>query len=122
MYCCKPEAARRDFRRSSRTAPAFNLIAILLVVTILGSASAILVPEIGARADLQAASAARVIMSDLMYAQNHAIATQSYQYVTFNTVTQQYTLYNGTSTGPTTILTHPVTQQNYVMTFNGTGS
>jgi prepilin-type N-terminal cleavage/methylation domain-containing protein len=122
MFWCEPEACCRDRRRSRRATPAFTLIEILLVVIILGIASAILVPQIGARCDLQAASAARVIMSDLLYAQNHAIATQTYQYVTFDSINQKYTLYSGTSTGPTTVLTHPVTQQNYVMTFNGTGS
>ena len=122
MFCCKPEASCRDRRRSRRAAPAFTLIEILLVVIILGIASAILVPQIGARCDLQAASAARVIMSDLLYAQNHAIATQTYQYVTFDSTNQKYTLYSGIATGPTTVLTHPVTQHNYVMTFNGTGS
>jgi len=107
--------------RSSAAPSGFTLVEILLVVIILGIASALLVPQIGERDDLQAASAARVIMSDLLYAQNHAIATQQYQYVTFNVANQQYTLYSGTPTGPGTILTHPVYLTNYVMNFGGSG-
>jgi prepilin-type N-terminal cleavage/methylation domain-containing protein len=111
-----------DARARSAAAPAgFTLVEILLVVIILGIASALLVPQIGERSDLQAASAARVIMSDLLYAQNHAIATQQYQYVTFNVPNQKYTLYSGTSSGPGTILTHPVYLTNYVMNFGASG-
>jgi prepilin-type N-terminal cleavage/methylation domain-containing protein len=121
MSSCNPVVDRDARRRPSHAPRAFTLIEILLVVIILGIASAILVPQIGERCDLQAASAARVIMSDLLYAQNHAIATQTYQYVTFNVSAQQYTLYSGTSTAPTTILTHPVTRKNYVMSFGGSG-
>jgi prepilin-type N-terminal cleavage/methylation domain-containing protein len=113
---------RRGGARPGSVAPGFTLVEILLVVIILGIASAILVPQIGQRSDLQAASAARVIMSDLLYAQNRAIATQQYQYVTFDVTNQKYTLYSGTSTAPGSILIHPVNLNNYVMTFRGSGA
>jgi prepilin-type N-terminal cleavage/methylation domain-containing protein len=96
----------------------FTLIEIIVVVIVLGIASAIIVPQISSRDDLDASSAARTVMSDLLYAQNRAIATQQYHYVVFNLATQDYSLYSGTPTAPTTLLTHPVYLNNYTMTFN----
>jgi len=61
----------------------FTLIEILVVVVILGIASAIVIPQIGSRDDLNAATAARALMADLIYAQNLAIAKQKSYYVRF---------------------------------------
>jgi prepilin-type N-terminal cleavage/methylation domain-containing protein len=106
--------------RAARTVRrAFTLIEILSVVVILGIVSAIVVPQISSRDDLQAASTARAIMADLLYAQNRAITTQQMQYVSFDTVNQQYGLYSSMS--PLTALTQPVDHTAYVMTFNGSG-
>src|SRR4051812_1277839 len=62
---------------------AFTLVEILMVVIILGIASAVIVPNLGTRNDMNVAAAARVVMADLMYAQNRAIVTQSMTYVQF---------------------------------------
>ncbi|MGD0463806.1 MAG: type II secretion system protein [Tepidisphaeraceae bacterium] len=97
------------------------MIEVLAVVLILGIASAIIMPQFTSNGDLDAASAARTVMADLLYAQNRAIATQQNQYVTFNVTGQSYSLYNGSSAGPTTLLRHPVNQNNYVMTFGQAG-
>ncbi|MGA3065309.1 MAG: prepilin-type N-terminal cleavage/methylation domain-containing protein [Tepidisphaeraceae bacterium] len=100
----------------------FTLLEILSVVVVLGIVSAIVIPQIGQRGDLQAAAAARVLVGDLTYAQNRAIATGGWTYVTFDTSAQNYTLYGGTQTAPSsTPLTHPVNQNSYVMTFGGSG-
>jgi prepilin-type N-terminal cleavage/methylation domain-containing protein len=61
----------------------FTLIEILVVVVILGIASAIVIPQIGSRDDLNVSSAARTLMADLIYAQNLAIAKQKAYYVRF---------------------------------------
>jgi prepilin-type N-terminal cleavage/methylation domain-containing protein len=61
----------------------FTLVEILVVVVILGIASAIVLPQIGSRDDLNAATAARAVMADLIYAQNLAIAKQKSYYVRF---------------------------------------
>ena len=82
-------------RVSSRLAPSragFTLIEILVVVVILGIAAAVIVPQIGSRADLKATSAARLIMADLIYVQNRSISQQKYHYIQFDPATASYTV------------------------------
>jgi prepilin-type N-terminal cleavage/methylation domain-containing protein len=95
----------------------FTLTEILCVVVILGIASAIILPQLGTRADLKAGSAARVVMADLMFAQNRAISRQTPQYVVFDVAAKKYCLQDGS---PLATLTHPVNQKPYEITF-GTG-
>ena len=97
----------------------FTLVEILCVVAILGIAAAVIVPQVGTRNDLQAAAAARVVMADLIYAQNRAISTQSMTYVAFNVAGESYSLYSSMS--PQTYVQHPVNLTNYVTTL-GAGS
>lgn len=98
----------------------FTLVEILGVVVVLSIISAIVVPQLAARSDLQNASAGRAVMADLLYAQSRAIATQQMQYVTFDVTNQQYQLCSSMS--PLTPLTQPITGNTYVMTFNGTSN
>ncbi len=108
-----------------RHRPGFTFIEILVVVLILGIASAIILPQVSSRDDLDAASAARTVMADLLYAQNRAIATQQCHYVVFNVTGQSYSLYSGSSqlsSGPTTLLTHPISGNGYTMTFGQAGA
>ncbi|MGD0769687.1 MAG: type II secretion system protein [Tepidisphaeraceae bacterium] len=103
-------------------ARAFTLIEVLVVVLIMGIASAVILPEVSGQDDMNAAAAARMVMGDLLYAQNRAIAMQQYEYVVFNQTGQSYSLYDGTSSGPaTTPLTHPINGISYVMTFGQAG-
>src|SRR5688572_25846616 len=74
-----------------------------MVVIILGIAGAIIVPQIGSRNDLRAAASARLVMSDLSYAQNRAIAQQKKHYVRF--VNQTYTLCDSNALLP---IEHPL--------------
>jgi prepilin-type N-terminal cleavage/methylation domain-containing protein len=114
--------ARQNRDWSGRIVPrrGFTFIEILSVLVILGIVSAIVVPQISSRDDLQAAATARVVLADMLYAQNLAIATQQMRYVSFDTVNQQYGLYSSMS--PLTALTQPVDQTPYVMTFGGSGA
>jgi prepilin-type N-terminal cleavage/methylation domain-containing protein len=105
-------------RRRTQRARGFTLVEILCVVVVLGIAAAMIVPSIGTRDDLNAESAARVVMADITYAQSRAIATQTMQYVQFNVAGQNYALCSSMS--PVTYLTHPVNLTNYITTF-GTG-
>jgi prepilin-type N-terminal cleavage/methylation domain-containing protein len=105
------------FRQSRR---AFTLVEILMVVTILAIASAIIVPQLSSRDDLKAAAGARVVMADMIWAQNRAISTQQKQYMVFNG--QSYTLWYKNSSGTLTQSTNPVTQQTYTQTFGVSGT
>src|SRR5437764_11847528 len=89
----------------------FTLVEILMVVTILAIASAIIVPQIGTRDDLKQAAGARVVMADLIWAQNRAISTQQKQYIIFSG--QSYTLWYKDSTGTLQKNSQPVTHNEY---------
>jgi prepilin-type N-terminal cleavage/methylation domain-containing protein len=116
-FHCTDDSTRRAIASSSaalaRGSRAFTLVEILVVIIILGIASAVIIPQIGSRDDLKASAAARVVMADLVYAQNRAISQQRPQYVSFSA--QQYLL--SESTGLAAI-THPVTKNPYTITFN----
>ena len=94
----------------------FTLVEILCVVVILGIASAVIIPQIGSRDDLNAAAAARVMMSDLMYAQNRSIAMQKKHFLQFNG--QSYNVMTrDADTLPLYTITQPVTKNAYTTTF-----
>jgi prepilin-type N-terminal cleavage/methylation domain-containing protein len=122
------ERQQTAWRRMARAfGGGFTLIEILVVLVILGIASAVIVPQIGRRDDLTASAATRMVMADLIYAQNKAIAMQSRHGVVFDTATKSYQLYqftpvSGTSNFTLTPVTHPITKQPYVVQFKSTAS
>jgi prepilin-type N-terminal cleavage/methylation domain-containing protein len=61
----------------------FTLIEILTVVVILAILAALALPAVLSQDDLIASAAARMVVSDLLYAQSQAIATQTMQSVSF---------------------------------------
>src|SRR3954465_14390638 len=96
---------------------AFTLVEILCVLVILGIAAAMIVPQMGSRDDLRAAAAARMVMADLIYAQNRAIATQQKHFVTFDntSASKGYLLQRATQVSPTLTLVsveHPITKES----------
>jgi len=98
---------------------AFTLVEILMVVIILGIASAIVVPNIGQRNDLIAAAAARGVVADLMYAQNRAILTQSMRYVNVDVPNQRYSLLvSKPNATPLVYEQNTLSAQNYVTQFS----
>ncbi len=110
-------------RRNAARPRAFTLIEILVVVVIMGIAAAVIVPTISDRDDLKAAAGARILMSDLMYAQNRAITTQTKHYVIFNNTAAPYSYRIATSVTPVVDITHPVTKAStYVVTFGANGT
>ena len=104
----------------SKSKRAFTLVEVLAVVTILAIASAIVIPQCGSRNDLKVAAGARVLMADLIWAQNRAISTQQKQYIIFSG--QSYTLWYADSSGVLHTNTNPVTTDTYTNTFGATNT
>ena len=104
-----PEAQTR--RERSRTG--FTLIEIIVVLVILAVAAAMIVPYAVGTTSFQASAAARLIMSDLEYAQNQAITTQTPVSVTFSVNGNFYIVSNASGT-----LIHPISKQAYVVDFD----
>lgn len=97
--------------RSFPSRRGFTLVEILVVVMILGIASAVIVPQLGSRDDLRVKAAARVLMSDLIYAQNMAISEQKTHYVIFSTAGKFYGIAENDVGSPW--ITHPVEKDDY---------
>jgi type II secretion system protein H len=103
---------------ASRQQRGFTLIEILMVVVILGIASAVILPQMNSRDDQRVASAARALMADLLYAQNRSIAYQTRHYVQFNTAINSWQVMVDAGNAPGSIITHPVSGLPYVTTVN----
>jgi prepilin-type N-terminal cleavage/methylation domain-containing protein len=102
----------------------FTLIEILTVIVILGIASAVIAPQIGSRDDIKAKAGARVVIADLLYAQNMAIAKQAYYYVRFNAANETYQVMTGpgaSSTDQANVIDHPVSKGKFTTTFGPAG-
>jgi prepilin-type N-terminal cleavage/methylation domain-containing protein len=102
--------------------PGFTLVEVLAVVVILGIASAIVIPQLGSRDDLVVASASRVLMSDLIYAQNRAITTQQPTYIRFydSSAGNRYEVLSACD--PDVTIDHPVNKEPYVAEFGSGGN
>jgi len=101
--------------------PGFTLVEILVVVVILGIAGAIIVPQLGTRDDRTSEAAARVMMADLIYAQNLAITQQSNLYVMFQ-LTPTFSQYSLVRSSDMTVVSHPVNRTPYTVVFGTGGS
>ena len=102
-----------------RSRRAFTLVEILVVVIILGIASAMVVPSLGTHNDQNVAAGARIVVSDLLYAQNRAILAQAMKYVNIDTVNQNYAILSSAPNVTAVYEQNPTTLQNYVTYFGG---
>jgi len=91
---------------------AFTLIEIIVVVVILAIVAAVVVPQAIGTKDLQVMSAARMIATDLQYAQDTAITSQVPITVTIDTNAESYRLSNASGN-----LEHPIKKSEYVVDF-----
>jgi prepilin-type N-terminal cleavage/methylation domain-containing protein len=74
---------RRPFRPRSLFRRAYTLLELLIVIALLGLASAIVVPYLNDRGDLELQGAVRLIWADIVFAQADALAHQEYRRVQF---------------------------------------
>lgn len=98
----------------------FTLVEILVVVVILGIASVVILPQLGGRADLEAASAARMLTADLIYTQNLAIVRQRPHYLRFDGNT--YSVWTRDSGGNVVRVKHPVRHEDFIVTLGAGGN
>lgn len=77
-----------NLARAKRSA--YTLIELLIVVTVLGIASAILIPSMGSTGVLRVQAAVRQIVSDITVAQSESLAFQRGRAIIFNTTTNSY--------------------------------
>jgi Tfp pilus assembly protein FimT len=99
---------------------AFTVIELTATVIVLSILAVLALPCIAGQDDLVASAAARCVVSDLLYAQSQAIATQTNQYIVFTVASGSgswgsYSLYN--TAACTTPITNPVTLTPYTQTF-----
>jgi prepilin-type N-terminal cleavage/methylation domain-containing protein len=71
---------------------AFTLIEVLIVVVIIGIVGAVVVPEMLQSGTMTVQAAGRIVIADLIYAQNEAIAQQSPRRVVFYPTQNRYEL------------------------------
>jgi len=90
---------------------AFTLVELLMVITVLIIAAAIVIPNIGSAAGAQAMSAARVLACDLELARDLALKTQRPHTVLFSSDEQSYKVvadYGDESYTAADAIDHPV--------------
>ena len=114
----------RTTRRNKR---GYTLIEVLIVVTIMGLAAAIIVPNMMQGGTLGVQAGARMIIADLLFAQNEAMAQQSTRRIVFDTTTNSYRVEKYDSSATAWVLEFNPSkgmgdnQQNYEVSFDDDG-
>jgi len=91
----------------------YTLIEILIVVVMLGIASALVIPSLGSTDALRVQSTVRAIVADINFAQSDALARQQGRAMIFNTDTNSYSI---VEVHDTTL--HPDTDTVYSVSLN----
>ncbi len=81
---------RKSIKTRNRLKAGYTLIEVLIVVTIMGLAAAVVVPNMLRGGTLGVQAGARMIIADLLFAQNEAMAQQSTRRVVFDTSNNSY--------------------------------
>ncbi len=103
-----PAAGGRIRGRLRGRSGGFTMVELIVVVVILAILAVVVIPYAVGTSELRVRSAARMLMSDLEYAQSEAIVTQAPVTVTFDVAGDSYTVSN--ASGP---LIHPITKSAY---------
>ena len=74
---------RRVMNRSAGARLGYTLIELLIIIVLLGTASAIVVPQLSNLGTLEVQAAVRTIVADLSFAQSDALANQEFRRVHF---------------------------------------
>jgi type II secretion system protein H len=90
----------------------FTLWELMVVVAVAGIMAAVVVPVMMDSTDIQAVTAARRIATDLQYAQNEAISSQTDVTLTFDAWNESYQLSNASG-----LLIHPMTKKDFTIDF-----
>ena len=93
---------------------AFTLVEMLVVIVIIGLAAALVVPQVLQSGNLTVQAAARLIVSDLLHAQNEAVAQQDTRKVIFDVTGNAYRL---TDSADQTLATPLSSDGNHVVSF-----
>lgn len=113
--------------RTSRRITAYTLIEVLITVAIMGLAAAVVVPNMMQGGTLGVQAGARMIIADLLFAQNEAMAQQSDRRVTFDPTGNSYKVEKyDTATSTWVLEFNPVLgdtggSQNYQIDFDDDG-
>ena len=99
-------------RRSSGAGGAFTVAEMLVVTVIMGLAAGMVLPFVTGTSDMQAMSAARMLASDLQYAQNVAITSQETVTVTIDPANETYQVANASG-----VLIHPMNRTAFIVQF-----
>jgi len=107
------------FKATGTIRRGFTLVEVLIVVTIIGIAGAIVVPQMLTAGTLGIQAAARMVISDILYAQNEAIANQATRKIIFDVIENSYRL---SDVADVTITASWIDSdsQNYVIDFDET--
>jgi type II secretory pathway pseudopilin PulG len=71
------------------------MIELLVVIMVIAIASAVVVPYLASAESFEAQAAARTVFSDLLFAQNDAVAEQAARRVIFDTTNHSYRIADG---------------------------
>jgi len=115
---------RKGTTTRKRFAAGYTLIEVLVTVTIMGIAAAIVVPNMLQGGTLGVQAGARMIIADLLFTQNEAMAQQSTRRVVFDTDNNRYRVQKFDSSASAWVLEFNPSkgvgnnQQNYEVDFN----
>ncbi len=98
---------------------AFTLVEVLVVVVILGLAGALVVPALLEPGTLSVQAAGRMIIADILIAQNDAVAAQAIRQVVFEPAENRYRIADANGvTITSTWKSNPTTGGNYIVDFD----
>lgn len=106
------------FRRESKP-KGFTLVELILTIAILGILSIVFVPILmDVLLSTRIHTSAQVLVKDIHSAQTLASTTHDSIWVVFDTSTDEYSIYTGSSIQTRTLVKNPLTQSDWVVSLN----